>query len=162
ESTGDTLAIGEIIGRKTGGKEVSQALMGDGVATALGGFFTPFPLVSFAQNVGLVQITGVFSKHVVALAGVLLAVLGVVAPFGDLAAAIPQAVIGGITVVMFGSIAAVGIKILGQADLGRSTNMFVIAVAFAFGMIPVGMPDFWATFPQVLQPVLSSSIASGG
>lgn len=162
ECTGQTLAIGEIIGNKTGPRQISRALAADGVGTAVGGMFTPFPLVTFANNVGLVQITKMFSRHVVAVCGGFMILFGLVGPLGDLAAALPEPVLGGITVVMFGTIAVVGIKILGQADLGNSRNIFVIAISFGFGMIPVGAPDFWDAFPEFLQPVLSSSIAAGG
>lgn len=162
EATGDTLAIGEIVGRKTGAKEVSRALSADGLGTAIGSVFAPFSLVSFANNVGLVQITRMHSRFVVAVAGLFLVIIGLIAPLGDIAATLPEPVMGGITVVMFGTIGAVGIKILGQADLSSSRNIFVVAVAFAFGMIPVGAPDFWIAMPELLQPVLSSSIAAGG
>lgn len=162
ECTGQTLAIGEIIGRETGPKQISRALAADGVGTAIGGVFTPFPLVTFANNVGLVQITRMFSRHVVAVCGGFMILFGLVGPLGDLAAALPEPVLGGITVVMFGTIAVVGIKILGQADLSNSRNIFVIAISLGFGMIPVGAPDFWNAFPEFLQPVLSSSIAAGG
>lgn len=162
ETTGDVLAIGEIVGRKVGVKEVTNALLADGASTAVGAIFTPFSLVSFANNVGLVQITKMFSRHVVAIAGGMFIIIGLFGPLGGFAAALPKPVLGGITVVMFGTIAAVGIKMLGQADLTSSRNIYIIAISFAFGFIPVGAPEFWDGFPSILQPVLSTGIASGG
>ncbi|GAB3800453.1 nucleobase:cation symporter-2 family protein [Humibacter antri] len=161
ETVGDVLAIGEIVGRKVGKKEVNRGLLADGAATAIGGIFTPFSLVTFANNVGLVQITKMFSRHVVAIAGGLFILVGLIGPLGGLAAAIPKPVLGGITVIMFGTIAGVGVKILGKADLTNSRNIYIIAISFAFGMIPVGAPNFWEGFPPLLQPVLSTGIAAG-
>lgn len=162
ETTGDVLAIGEIVGQKVGVKEVTNALYADGASTAIGAIFTPFALVSFANNVGLVQITKMFSRHVVAIAGGMFIIVGLFGPLGNFAAALPKPVLGGITVVMFGTIAGVGIKILGRADLSSSRNIYIIAISFAFGMIPVGAPHFWDGFPPLLQPVLSTGIAAGG
>ncbi|MCM3660616.1 purine permease [Georgenia satyanarayanai] len=162
ESTGDTMAIGEIIGKDTGEKEISRTLLADGVGTAVGGIFTPFSLVTFANNVGLIQITRMFSRYVVALAGVFLILFGLIAPLGDMAAALPAPVLGGITVVMFGTIGVVGMRIIAKDDLSDSRNIFIVGISFGFGIIPVGAPDFWSGFPDILQPVLSTSIAAGG
>ncbi|MGX1933510.1 uracil-xanthine permease family protein [Microbacterium resistens] len=162
ESTGDVLAVGQIVGRKTGPKQVSRALLADGVGTAVGALLSPFSLTAFANNVGLAQVTKVYSRWVVALAGLFLILFGFVAPLGQVAAALPKPVLGGITVVMFGTIAAVGVKILAASDLTNSRNMFIVGISFAFAMIPVGVPDFYASFPELMQPVLSSSIAAGG
>ncbi|MDQ0644963.1 nucleobase:cation symporter-2 family protein [Microbacterium murale] len=118
ESTGDVLAIGQIVGRKTGPKQVSRALLADGFGTALGALLSPFSLTAFANNVGLAQVTRVYSRWVVALAGVFLILFGFIAPLGQIAAGLPKPVLGGITVVMFGTIAAVGVRMLATADLG--------------------------------------------
>lgn len=162
ESTGDTMAVGEIVGKKTGEKEIGRTLLADGVGTAVGGVFTPFSLVTFSNNVGLAEITRMFSRHVVALAGVFLVLFGLIAPLGDVAAALPAPVLGGITVVMFGTIGVVGMRIIAKADLTDSRNIFIVGISFGFGIIPVGAPEFWSGFPDILQPVLSTSIAAGG
>lgn len=162
ESTGDTLAIGQIVERPTGPREVARALRADGAGTALAGVFNSFTIVTFGENVGLVSITRVMSRFVVAAAGLILVVMGLMPKLGAVVAALPGPVLGGIGVVMFGTVGAVGVRIAMQADLSRARNMLIIAVSFGFGLMPVGAPGFYANLPGAAQTVLSSGIAAGG
>ncbi|MEU6267843.1 nucleobase:cation symporter-2 family protein [Saccharopolyspora shandongensis] len=162
ESTGDTIAIGQIAGRDIGPDELARALRADGVGTAFAGFFNSFTIVTFGENVGLVSMTRVLSRFVVAAAGALLVLIGLLPKLGAAVASLPGPVLGGVGVVMFGTVGAVGVKIMAQADLGQARNILIVAVSFGFGLLPVGAPEFYANLPGVLQPVLSSGIAAGG
>ncbi|MEU5851189.1 nucleobase:cation symporter-2 family protein [Saccharopolyspora shandongensis] len=162
ESTGDTIAIGQIAGRDIGPDALARALRADGVGTAFAGFFNSFTIVTFGENVGLVSMTRVLSRFVVATAGALLVLIGLLPKLGAAVASLPGPVLGGVGVVMFGTVGAVGVKIMAQADLGQARNILIVAVSFGFGLLPVGAPEFYANLPGVLQPVLSSGIAAGG
>ncbi|KAA5838178.1 nucleobase:cation symporter-2 family protein [Saccharopolyspora hirsuta] len=162
ESTGDTLAVGQIAGRDVGRDDLARALRADGVGTAFAGVFNSFTIVTFGENVGLVSMTRVLSRFVVATAGALLVVIGLLPKLGAVVASLPGPVLGGVGVVMFGTVGAIGVKIMAQADLGNPRNILIVAISFGFGLLPVGAPEFYANLPGVLQPVLSSGIAAGG
>src|SRR5213076_1221850 len=108
-------------------------------------------IVTFGQSVGLVSVTRVKSRHVVALSGVLMVVLAFVPVLGAAVAAVPGPVLGGVSLVMFGTVGAVGLRILARADLTDSRNLLTVALAFALGMIPVGAPDFYAPLPTYVR-----------
>jgi len=162
ESTGDTLAIGQIVDKPIGSKEVARALRADGAGTAFAGVFNSFTIVTFGENVGLVSITKVMSRFVVATAGLILVILGLMPKLGALVAALPGPVLGGIGVVMFGTVGAVGVKIMMQSDLGQGRSILIVAISFGFGLMPVGAPKFYVHLPVALQTILSSGIAAGG
>ncbi|MGD6747115.1 uracil-xanthine permease family protein [Streptomyces sp. BH106] len=162
ESVGDTLAVGQIVGRGDDAPTVVRALRADGAATVVSGAMASFPIVTFGQSVGLVSVTRVKSRHVVALSGVLMVVLAFVPVLGAAVAAVPGPVLGGVSLVMFGTVGAVGLRILARADLTDSRNLLTVALAFALGMIPVGAPDFYAPLPSYVRTVLDSGIAVTG
>jgi len=158
ESTGMFLALGEVCGKTIGRSDVARGLAADGLGTIIGGVFNTFPYTSFSQNVGLVGVTGVRSRWVVAVAGGLLVALGLLPKLGTLVAAIPQPVLGGAGLVMFGMVAATGIKILARVDYGSRHNLIIIAVSIAVGMIPLVAPTFFAQVPKWAGPLVSSGI----
>ncbi|MER7598954.1 uracil-xanthine permease family protein [Streptomyces hydrogenans] len=162
ESVGDTLAVGQIVGRGDDAPTVVRALRADGAATVLSGALASFPIVTFGQSVGLVSVTRVKSRHVVALSGASMVVLAFVPVLGAAVAAVPGPVLGGVSLVMFGTVGAVGLRILARADLTEPRNLLTVALAFALGMIPVGAPDFYAPLPSHLRTVLDSGIAVTG
>ncbi|MGY0022215.1 uracil-xanthine permease family protein [Streptomyces sp. YJ-C3] len=162
ESVGDTLAVGQIVGRGDDAPTVVRALRADGAATVVSGALASFPVVTFGQSVGLVSVTRVRSRHVVALSGLLMVVLAFVPVLGAAVAALPGPVLGGVSLVMFGTVGAVGLRILARADLTDSRNLLTAALAFALGMIPVGAPDFYAPLPSYVRTVLDSGIAVTG
>ena len=159
ESTGMFLALGEICERRIGPPEIARGLAADGLGTIIGGVFNTFPYTSFSQNVGLVAVTGVRSRWVVAVAGGILIVVGLLPKLGSLVASIPQPVLGGAGLVMFGMVAATGIKILARADFAARHNLLIIAISIAVGMIPLVAPTFFAHVPKALGPLLNSGIA---
>jgi uric acid transporter len=158
ESTGMFLALGEICGRKIGAPEIARGLATDGLGTIIGGVFNSFPYTSFAQNVGLVGLTGVRSRFVAAIAGGILIALGLLPKLGTLVASIPQPVLGGAALVMFGMVAATGVKVLARVDYGARHNLLIIAISVALGMIPLVAPTFFAQAPRWLGPLLNSGI----
>jgi uric acid transporter len=158
ESTGMFLALGEICERKVGPGDVARGLASDGLGTIIGGLFNTFPYTSFSQNVGLVGVTGVKSRWVVAIAGAMLIAFGLFPKMGSVVASIPQPVLGGAGFVMFGMVAATGIRILARVDYASRHNLLIIAVSIAVGMIPVVAPTFFAQLPKWTAPLVGSGI----
>ncbi|MCB8814908.1 nucleobase:cation symporter-2 family protein [Desulfosporosinus shakirovi] len=162
ESTGDFLAIGEMVGKKIGQDELTAGLRADGLATALGGIFNAFPYTAFAQNVGLVGLTGVKSRFVVATSGIILVVLGLFPKMATIIASLPNAVLGGAGIAMFGIVAASGIKTLAKVDFEHNhTNIFIVAISIGIGVIPVMVPTFFQHFPSWSQTIMHSGITLG-
>ena len=112
ETTGDVFATGEIVEKKVGQEDVTRALRADGLATFLGGIFNSFPYTCFAENVGLVRLTAIKSRWVVATAGVIMIVIGLIPKAGAVAASIPHSVLGGAALAMFATVAVVGFQML--------------------------------------------------
>lgn len=159
ESTGMFLALGEMTGKKIETEDLSRGLRADGLGTLIGGIFNTFPYTSFSQNVGLVGVTGVKSRWVTVAGGVILLVLGLIPKLGALVEAVPLVVLGGAGLVMFGMVAATGIRILGAVDFKNNrNNLFIAALAIGFGMIPLVAPTFFNKFPEELKPLLESGI----
>jgi NCS2 family nucleobase:cation symporter-2 len=159
ESTGMFLALSDITGKRLSNAELADGLRTDGLGTLIGGIFNTFPYTSFSQNVGLVGVTGVRSRWVCVAAGLILVAFGLFPKMAHVAASIPQFVLGGAGVVMFGMVAATGIKILSTVDFaGNRYNLFIVAVSIGSGMIPLVAPTFFAQMPKVLSPILYSGI----
>ena len=159
ESTGMFLALGELTGRPIGEDDLTRGLRTDGLGTLIGGIFNTFPYTSFSQNVGLVGVTGVRSRWVCATGGVILVLLGLFPKLAHVVASIPPFVLGGAGIVMFGMVAATGIKILMAADLQTNRhNLFIVAISIGIGMIPLIADQFFSRMPHVLAPLLHSGI----
>ncbi|MFJ2902357.1 nucleobase:cation symporter-2 family protein [Streptomyces sp. NPDC091279] len=161
ETTGDLIAVGEMTGRKVDPRSLSDGLRADGLSTVLGGVFNTFPYTAYAQNVGLVGMTRVRSRWVVAAAGAMLVVLGLLPKLGAVVAAIPAPVLGGAGLVMFGSVTASGLRTLARVDFKGNDNLTVVAVSVAVGMLPVGVPTVYEKFPDWFQTVMDSGISAG-
>jgi uracil-xanthine permease len=158
ESTGMFLAMGEICDVKVGPERLAQGLAADGLGTIIGGLFNTFPYTSFSQNVGLVGITGVRSRYVVAVSGLILISLGLFPKMATIIASIPQPVLGGAGLCMFGMVAATGIKILSRVDFSKRHNLLIMAVSIAVGMIPLVQPTFFNKMPKSLDAIVHSGI----
>ncbi|MBV8841128.1 MAG: purine permease, partial [Alphaproteobacteria bacterium] len=159
ESLGMFLALGEITGKPVDQDALTRGLRADGVGTLLGGIFNTFPYTSFSQNVGLVGVTGVRSRWVTACGGVIMLILGLLPKMSALVEAVPQVVLGGAGLVMFGMVAATGARILTSVDFRTNRhNLFVVALSIGFGMIPLVAPNFFKQFPDALHPLLDSGI----
>jgi uric acid transporter len=159
ESIGMFLALSEMTGKPIDRAAIAKGLRADGVGTILGGIFNTFPYTSFSQNVGLVGVTGVKSRWVTAAAGCVMLVLGLVPKMSALVEALPQVVLGGAGLVMFGMVAATGARILTGVDFKTNRfNLFVVAISIGFGMIPLVAPNFFRYLPDSLHPLLESGI----
>jgi uric acid transporter len=159
ESTGMFLALGDMTGRKVSQPMLSAGLRTDGLGTLIGGIFNTFPYTSFSQNVGLVGVTGVRSRFVCVAGGIILIVLGLVPKMGALVESVPTMVLGGAGLVMFGMVAATGIRILAGVDFAKNrNNLFVVAVSLGFGMIPLIAPNFKMWMPHAIHPLIESGI----
>jgi xanthine permease len=159
ESLGMFLALGEMTGKVVGRDALTRGLRADGVGTFLGGIFNTFPYTSFSQNVGLVGVTGVRSRWVTIAGGVIMLVLGLLPKMAALVEAVPQVVLGGAGLVMFGMVAATGARILTAVDFKTNQrNLFVVAISVGFGMIPLVSPNFFKALPHELHPLLESGI----
>lgn len=159
ESTGMFLAVGEMTGRTIKQRDLRRGLLTDGLGTLIGGIFNTFPYTSFSQNVGLVGVTGVRSRWVTAVGGVILVILGLIPKLGALVTAVPLFVLGGAGIVMFGMVAATGVRILGAVDFRTNrNNLFIVAISIGFGMIPLVAPTFFGQLPKNLEPLLNSGI----
>ena len=159
ESTGMFLALGDLTGKKISEDDLTRGLRTDGLGTLIGGIFNTFPYTSFSQNVGLVGVTGVRSRWVCAAGGAILVFFGLFPKMAHVVASVPQFVLGGAGIVMFGMVAATGIKILAGVDyVSQKANPYIIAISIGFGMIPLVAPNFFHQLPKALAPLLHSGI----
>ncbi|WP_219416693.1 nucleobase:cation symporter-2 family protein [Pseudonocardia nigra] len=161
ETTADILAIGEIVDRPADGRTVVGGLRADCLSTAVsGGLLNGFPCSAFAQNVGLVAITGIKSRFVVAGSGVILLALGLVPKLGAVIASIPLGVLGGAGLALFGTVAASGIRTLSRVDYDGNANLVIVAVALGMGVLPIAVPNFYEEFPTWFQTIFESGISA--
>jgi uric acid transporter len=159
ESTGMFLALGDMTGKKVDQKALTAGLRTDGLGTIIGGIFNTFPYTSFSQNVGLVGVTGVKSRFVCVAGGIILIIMGLVPKMAQLVEALPTFVLGGAGLVMFGMVAATGIRILAGVDFKNNRhNLFIVAVSIGFGMIPLIAPNFKQWMAHGLHPLIESGI----
>jgi len=146
--------IGDISATTMGGanreatdKELSGGIMADGVGTAFASIFNAMPNTSYSQNAGLVAFTGVISRHVGTVAGVILILLGLFPKLGGIIAAMPDSVIGGAAIIMFGLIAGAGIKLISKTEMSQR-NILILALSLSFGIGLYAFPEFVAHIPD--------------
>jgi xanthine permease XanP len=136
-------------------------VLGDAVSCMIAATFSAFPNTTFAQNNGVIQLTGVASRHVGLYIGAILFLLGLVPVIGAVLQQIPKPVLGGATLVMFGSVAAAGVRIMAHNPLDRR-NMLIIATSFGVGLGIASQPELLHHFPTLVQNLFDSAITSGG
>jgi len=159
ESTGMFLALSDLTGRPLTQQSLTAGLRTDGLGTVIGGIFNTFPYTSFSQNVGLVGVTGVRSRFVCVAGGIILIVLGLIPKMAALIESLPQFVLGGAGLVMFGMVAATGIRILAGVDYKTNkNNLYIVAVSVSAGMIPLVAPAWTQHMAHGLHPLLESGI----
>jgi OHCU decarboxylase len=161
ETTGDVFATGEIVEKPIRRNDIARAIRADGLATTLGGMLNSFPYTCFAENVGLVRLTRVKSRFVVATAGVIMIILGLFPKIAAVVASMPAAVLGGAAIVMFGTVAVIGIQTLSRVDFHDDRNVIVVAVSLGFALIPVAFPTFYHHFGKDVQTIVGSGITMG-
>ncbi|MGQ7934191.1 nucleobase:cation symporter-2 family protein [Paraburkholderia sp. D1E] len=160
ESMGGIFALADIIDKKPTQTDLVRGLRTDGLGAIIGGVFNTFPYTSYSQNIGLVHVSGIRSRYVCVAAGVLMILLGFVPKIAFVVASIPHFVLGGAAFVMFGMVAANGIRILQSVDFrGNRHNLMIVAVSLGMGMIPMVSDKYFAKFPPDIGTLLNSSIA---
>ena len=165
ESVGMFLALSDLTGKKISQAEMAAGLRTDGLGTLIGGIFNTFPYTSFSQNVGLVGlvglvgVTGVKSRWVCVAGGVIMIILGMLPKMAAFVESIPILMLGGAGLVMFGMVAATGIRILSTVDYkGNRNNLYIVALAIGFGLIPLVAPRWMQQMAHSLHPLLESGI----
>ncbi|PKO42785.1 MAG: permease [Betaproteobacteria bacterium HGW-Betaproteobacteria-3] len=159
ESTGMFLALGEMTDREIDRAALTRGLRTDGLGTLIGGIFNTFPYTSFSQNVGLVAVTGVKSRFVCVAGGIILIALGLLPKMAALVESLPTVVLGGAGLVMFGMVAATGIRILAGVDFKTNRfNAMIVAISIGVGMIPLIAPRYLQWMPHAIHPLIESGI----
>ena len=165
ESVGDITATSLLTGQPLSGPAYFTRLRGgvlaDGVSSMLAAVLNSFPSTTFAQNNGVIQLTGIGSRHVGLLVGAFLMVLGLFPVVGGVVQAMPQPVLGGATLIMFGTVAVAGIRILASTSLDRRACT-IAAVSFGLGLGVTFVPELGRSLPTVIKDIFSSGIATGG
>jgi uric acid transporter len=161
ETTGDVFATGEIVEKRIVSDDISRALRADGLATFIGGVFNSFPYTCFAENVGLVRLTRVKSRFVVAAAGAIMIVIGLIPKAGAIVAGIPHPVLGGAALAMFATVAVVGIQTLSRVDFHDHRNVVIVSTSLALAMYVTFLPDVSKAVPSWAEIILGSGITLG-
>lgn len=161
ETTGDVLAVGVIVKRPITPGDIARAIRADGLATVIGGVFNSFPYTCFAENVGLVRLTQVKSRWVVAAAAVIMLVLGCLPRLAVVVASVPLPVLGGAALAMFGTVAAVGIQTLSRVDFENDSNIITVATSVGLAALVTAQPHIADVFPAWTHVVLGSGITLG-
>jgi len=162
ETIGDIAGTTESVGRDPTSEETKGGLVADGVMSAFAAIFNAFPNTSFSQNVGLISFTGIASRFVVAITGVLLIVLGLVPKVAAVVSAMPNPVLGGAAIVLFGMIFSIGLRIVHRgAELTRR-NLTIIATSIVLGVGVEWRADALAELPEDLQVLATSGLIVGG
>jgi uracil-xanthine permease len=160
ESTADMLAVAEMVDKDLTPNDLARGLATDGLSAFLAGFMNSFPDTAYAENVGLIGMTKVRSRWVVAVCGVFLLLLGLIPKVGAVVSDLPGPVIGGAATVMFAMVTAIGIQTLHKASFEGNHNLLIVAVSLSFGLIPTIQPKFYMHFPHNFQIIFGSSITS--
>lgn len=160
ETVGCLKAVGEVSGVEIEDKRMGSGVLADGVGSMIAGVFGATPNTSFSQNVGLIPLTKVASKSVAVMAGVLLIGLGLFPKFAALINAMPQPVLGGVGIVMFGTVAAAGIKTLSRVKI-NNRNLLIIATAIGLGLGITFRPEVISQLPEWLKMIFASGISTG-
>jgi len=160
ETVGCLKAIGETSQIHMDEKRVGAGVLADGIGSMIGGVVGSFPNTTFSQNVGLIALTKIASKHVAVMAGIIMVILGFLPKLAGLVSGIPQPVLGGVGIVMFGTVAAAGIKTLSRVKL-TERNLLIIATSIALGLGVTFRPDVIAQLPEGLKMVFASGISTG-
>ncbi len=158
ETAGMFMAVGEIVEEEVDQEKLTRGFRADSLGTMIGGIFNIFPYTSYAQNIGLLAITGVKNRSVCALAGMFLILLGLFPKIAYFVASIPSCVLGGAALFMFGMVTSNGVKVLQRVDFHNVNNLYIIAVSISIGMLPVFSPTIFSQLPSFLSPLLNSPI----
>jgi len=159
ETVGDASATAKAgAGRDATDAEIQGATYADGLGTAVAGVFGGLPNTSFSQNVGIVGMTGIMSRHVVTIAGLIMIICGLLPKIGAVIASMPLPVLGGGVIVMFGMVASAGLNVLTEVKMNRR-NMVIIAISLAAGLGLNLVPTAVQYLPGVVKTLMTSAVA---
>lgn len=165
ESVGDMTATSVVSKEPIQGsvymRRIKGGILADGLNSSLAALLNTFPITTFSQNTGVIQMTGVGSRYVGFYVAGILALLGLLPIVGGAFQTIPQPVLGGATTVMFGSIAVAGIKIIASEELDRRSTI-IVAVSLALGLGVVFVPELFNNQPPLLKNMFASATSTGG
>jgi NCS2 family nucleobase:cation symporter-2 len=160
ETVGCLMAIGEASDKELTMDEVEAGVLADGVGSFIAGFFNAGPNTSFSQNVGLIPLTKVASRFVVIISGIILVIMGIFPKFGALIAIMPNPVLGGAGIIMFGMVFAAGAKTILNVPL-NNRNLLILAISVGIGLGVTFRPDILSQLPAWLKSLFSSGISAG-
>ena len=160
ETVGCLATICQVSKIKADDKTIGRGVLSDGIGSAMAGVLGTFPNTTFSQNVGLIPLTRNASRSVAIMAGILLVGLGFFPKFAALINIMPQPVLGGVGIVMFGTIAAAGIRTLSTVEI-NNRNLLIIATSIGLGLGVTFRPDFIANLPEGLRMIFASGISTG-
>ena len=161
ESTGTYFALSDITEKKISEKDLAKGYRAEGLAIVLGGIFNSFPYTTFSQNVGLIQMSGVKSRKIILITGLMLITLGFVPKIAAATTIIPPAVLGGAMIAMFGMVISQGIKMLSKIITESQENSMIIACSVGIGLGVTVVPELFAQLPASLQILTSNGIVAG-
>lgn len=161
ETIGSLYATGDIVGKRIGRDDITAALRADGMSTTLGGAMGSFPYTCFAENIGLVRVTGIKSRWIVATAGVFMMLLGIFPKAAAIVALIPEPVLGGAAIALFAAVAIVGIQTLSTVNFNDHRNLVVAGTAIGMGVYVMAFPAVQDAVPSWLEWYFSGGIAAG-
>lgn len=161
ESTGVYFALGDITDKEIREADLKRGYRAEGFAIMLGGLFNSLPYTTFSQNVGLIQLSGVRKLKIIYIAGVMLMILGLMPKIGAATLAIPDSVLGGAMIAMFGMVSAYGIKMLSTVDFDNQNNLMVVAISVSFGLGVTAVPNAFSSLPSSISVITESGIVMG-
>lgn len=161
ESTGVFFALGDVAEVKVTGEDVKKGLRAEGFAAVFSGIFNSFNHSTFSQNVGLVLLTKVVSRYVVATGGIILIIIGLVPKVAAVTTMIPSAVLGGAMIPMFGMLMSAAIQMIVSDDITKTTNQLVIGIGVGLGLAAAGVPAAFDRAPDTLKLLLQSGPVMG-
>lgn len=161
ESTGVYFALADITNRRLSEKDLEKGYRAEGLAILLGGLFNAFPYTAFSQNVGIVQLSKMKSVNVIAITGIILMAIGLVPKAAALTTVIPNPVLGGAMIVMFGMVISYGIKMLSSVDLDSQGNLLIIASSVSLGLGATTVPALFSSLPGAASVLAGSGIVIG-
>jgi len=160
ETVGCLMAIGEASDKELTMDEVQAGVLADGVGSFIAGFFNAGPNTSFSQNVGLIPLTKVASRFVVIISGIILIIMGIFPKFGALIAIMPNPVLGGAGIIMFGMVFAAGAKTILGVPL-NNRNLLILAISVGMGLGVTFRPEILSHLPEAVKSLFSSGISAG-
>ncbi len=160
ETMGDLISVANASEHEITGEELSRGILSDGVGSFIAGIFGAGPHTSFSQNVGIIPITGVASRYVTIISGIILMLAGIFPKIGALVSIMPDPVLGGAGIMMFGMISVGGFKLLQEVDLNRR-NSLLVAVSMGLGLAVVYRPGILDNFHPTVQTIFQSGMTTG-